>query len=169
MPQLKIRYKILNPFNRSKLEEKYSELAYAINHNSPKYNGIRYARLNGISLHDVFSRAESIRATACVEERETILLRVDCMNALMGEGILVDFGPYSPEKFRTLQRLRNHLKKNDEEKPHVFEDGIVRINGSNRGELFYRTLKSTYGDDRFSSLIMTGANRWNGRGTMIRI
>jgi len=99
MNQAKIRYKIFNPFDRSAFEKENNELAYNINHNPPKYNGIRYARLNGISLHDVFSRAESIRAFACVEERDTILL----------------------------------------------------INGSNRGELFYRTLKSIYGDDRFSS------------------
>ena len=167
MEQAKVRHKILNPFDRSELKEQHSELAYAINH-TVGY-GIRYVRLNGISLHDVFNRAESIRAIAGAEERETILLRVDCMNALMGEGIFIDFGPYSPEKFRLLQRLRKHLRKNDEEKPHVYDDGVIRINGSNRGELFYRTLRSIYGDDRFSSLIMTGADRWNGRGTMIRI
>jgi hypothetical protein len=157
-----VKNKVANPVNKRELEEKYSQLAHKVNHNQPHYNGIRYHEVQGNRLSDLRSRAELVMEQASEEERDSIRIRMDCVNALAGEGFIFDL--------RECPRREEILKEIEDSGEELFPWGeALRMNGRDKGKIFYRALDKVYGKERFQSILFINDGSWNGRGTLLRI
>lgn len=158
-----VKNKVANPVDKQSLEKKYPRLAHQVKHNSPKYDGIRYHESQGNSLHDIQSRADSVMDQVSEEERDSIRIRMDCINALAGEGFIFDL--------RECPRREEIIKALEDSGEELFPWGeeALRMNGRDKGKAFYRALDKVYGKERFQSVLFIDDGSWNGRGTLLRI